>query len=151
MHKSYREEDAGEERANERYQKKVPLNHDLDAEGSGGFSQYNSSNGGATKLLTSSFRNPEEKDKRARRIIEQAEQRHAKPQYNNDDNHDQEEGRNSLENARRPLASKPGSVTKETISRTSIRKSSKSFGKTQKAAPISIAMQVLNMDEDEKE
>lgn len=120
----------------QRHAKNNRLNHDLDAEASGGFSQYDSENGA-------------EKPKRGQHI-----------KYDSGIN--SREGTNLIQSnmstpkgmpSKAPTSrSKLASMSKGNRSRIShIRGKSGPNGITQKTGQITIAMQVLNMDEDEKE
>jgi hypothetical protein len=120
----------------QRYTKNNKINNDLDAEVSGGFSQYDSENGA-------------EKPRKAH--------------YNKyDSGINSREGHNLIQSnmstpkgipSKAPTSrSKLASMSKGSRSRIShIRGKSGPNGITQKTGQITIAMQVLNMDEDEKE
>lgn len=72
MNKSVlRQEGEGRGREHPRNVARHELNHDLDADGEEGFSQYNSSNGGAFNLVTNNIKSQYNKEPQAKRQSEQ--------------------------------------------------------------------------------
>ena len=54
-----------------RYSNKQDLNNDLEGDGEEGFSQYNSSNGGAFHLVTNNIKNQNGRESKSKRLNEQ--------------------------------------------------------------------------------
>lgn len=126
------------------------INNDLEGEVNGDFLQYNNSNTSATKLV-SEIPNGRYNENES---YNNTPLRPTEPEYQpkEDLNGDNTVLKLSPAHTRKSTRTKLSTVSKDQRSRLSRRRGSTGHLRTtQKSGPVSIAMQVLNMDEEEKE
>ena len=127
-------------------------NKDLEPEASGGFSQYNSSNHGGSKPTSET--NLKQSINGVNKLRESS-----RPQQDSDKDEDSgsiavtsKVKKTPVHVDKKSIHSKQSSVSKIQKSRISHRRgSSTNYEANNKTGAVSIAMQILNMDEDEKE